>query len=65
MNVPVVMIFLYNMEMFSICYELGNNTGEYYSLEECELNCLISDTTWKCNNGFCIEFMTQAENTYH
>ena len=37
------------------CYELNDGTGEYNSLEDCELSCTIEDTTWKCSSGICTE----------
>tara|TARA_B100001057_G_scaffold342485_1_gene343408 strand:+ start:2498 stop:3916 length:1419 start_codon:yes stop_codon:yes gene_type:complete len=37
------------------CYELNDGTGEYNSLEDCELSCTFEDTTWKCSSGICTE----------
>jgi len=37
------------------CYELDNGTGEYNSLQDCELSCITEDTTWKCSSGNCTE----------
>lgn len=37
------------------CYELNDDSGEFNSLEDCELSCTSNDTTWKCSEGACVE----------